>query len=347
MSVAVRRAWSTGGRITTGYILRRLALYAFTIWISATVMFIIPRMAPGDPITAMITRLSQQTGNVPGRREMILAWKRQFGLDAPMPVQYVQYLHNVLTFHFGYSLTQFPATVQGMLAQAIPWTIGLLTIATIISFVAGTLIGALMAWRGTPGLVKLFLPLSLTFTSIPFYILGMLLLYLFVFGLGWFPVAGGYDNTLVPGFNFDFVTSVISHGTLPALSIVIASMGFWALGMRGMLITVQGEDYLTLARAKGLNPWRIFFRYEVRNAILPQITGLVLTFGHIVGGTVLVEYLFGYPGMGYLLYQGLANSDYTLTQGIVFILIVTTATAVLIVDLLYPILDPRITYGRR
>lgn len=333
--------------ITRGYLWRRLGMFAFTLWFSASIMFVIPRLAPGDPVTAMVTRLSQQSGYVEGRRQLIEAWQHRLGLDQPLPVQYLQYLHNMLTFNFGYSLSQFPSTVQGMVAQAIPWTIGLLTIATVISFLAGTTIGAFMAWRRTPGLLKVFLPLTLTFTSIPFYILGMLLIYLFVFGVGWFPVEGGYDSGVVPGLNLAFVGSVLRHGTLPALSIVIASMGFWALGMRGMMITVEGEDYLTLARAKGLHPLRILFRYEVRNAILPQLTALVLNFGQIVGGTVLVEYIFGYPGMGYLLYQGLSNSDFTVIGGIVFILILTTVTAVLIVDLIYPLVDPRISYERR
>ena len=333
--------------LSWGYVLRRLGMFFFTIWFSATIMFVIPRLAPGDPVTSMITRLSAQAGFVEGSAELIEAWRERFGLDAPLPIQYFDYLRNMLTFDFGYSLSQFPVTVQSMIARAIPWTIGLLTLATVISFLAGSLIGALMAWRRTPGLVKVFLALTLTFTSIPFYILGLLLIYVFVFGLGWFPVAGGYDSAVAPGFNAAFIGSVIKHGTLPALSIVIASMGFWALGMRGMMITVEGEDYLTLARAKGLNPLRILFRYEIRNAILPQVTALVLSFGHIVGGTVLVEYIFGYPGMGSLLFHALSNSDSTVTEGIVFILIVTTVTAVLIIDLVYPLLDPRITYEGR
>lgn len=332
--------------ITKGYLLRRLALFVFTVWVSVTIMFVVPRLAPGDPITAMVTRLSQQVGYVQGRRQLIQAWRDRFGLDASLLTQYVRYLKNMVTFNFGYSLSQFPETVQGMISQAIPWTIGLLAIATIISFVAGTVIGALMAWRRTPGLVKALLPLTLTFTSIPFYILGMLLIYLFVFGVGLFPIEGGYGTGILPGFNAQFIGSVITHGTLPALSIVIASMGFWSLGMRGMMITVEGEDYLTLARAKGLNPLRVLFRYQIRNAIIPQLTALVLSFGQIVGGTVLVEYIFGYPGMGYLLYQSLSNSDFTVIEGITFILILTTAAAVLIVDLIYPLVDPRISYGR-
>jgi peptide/nickel transport system permease protein len=334
-------------RIPAGYLIRRIAMFFLTIWLSATIIFLIPHLAPGDPTAAMISRLSAQQGFVEGSDQIIAAWRARFGLDASLTEQYLRYLGNILTFNFGYSLSQFPTEVQDMVGSAIPWTIGLLSMATIMSFLLGSLIGALMAWRGTPRLLKLLLPLTLTFTSIPFYILGILLIYLLAFGAGWFPISGAYDLSLQSGLNWEFIKSVIEHGTLPALSIVISSMGFWALGMRGMMVTVAGEDYLTLARAKGLHPLRILFRYEIRNAILPQITSLALSLGSIVGGTVLVEYIFGYPGMGYLLYQGIVTSDYTVIQGVVFILIATSALAVLIIDLLYPLLDPRISYDKR
>jgi peptide/nickel transport system permease protein len=322
-------------------------MFVFTIWASATIMFFVPRLAPGDPVTAMITRITAAGGRVEGSAQLIAAWRERFGLDDPLLVQYLQYLKNLVTFDFGYSLAQFPTEVSSMIGRAMPWTIGLLAIATFLSFFFGTIVGALMAWVRTPRVLKVLLPVSLTFTAVPFYILGIFLIYVFVFALGLFPISGGARADLDPGLNFAYVNSVVQHGTLPALSIVITSMGFWALGMRGMMITVAGEDYLTLAKAKGLRPLRVLFKYEVRNAILPQVTALVLGLGSVVGGTVLVEYLFGYPGMGALLYQAITNSDYTVIQGIVFILILTTVTAVLILDLVYPLLDPRITYERR
>ena len=209
------------------------------------------------------------------------------------------------------------------------------------------MIGALLGWRKTPSLLKNLLPLSMTFTSVPFFMLGILLIYLFGFGLRIFPISGGYGRDVTQGWNWPFIKDVIYHGMLPALAIIIASMGYWALGMRGMMITNEGEDYMILAQAKGLAASRIFWRYGVRNAILPQVTALALSMGGIVGGAVLVEYLFAYPGMGYLLYQGIVNNDYTVIQGIVMMLIVATATAVLIIDLIYPLIDPRITYQKR
>jgi peptide/nickel transport system permease protein len=330
--------------LTRAYVLRRLGMYVLTVWLGATIIFAIPRMVPGDPVAGMISRMSQQAGSVAGSAEMIAAWRTRFGLDAPMPQQYLNYLKNSVTFDLGYSLTQFPARVQDMVADALPWTLGLLLLATLVSWIVGNLIGALIAWRPTPHWLRSLLPLTLTFTSIPYFMLAILLIYVFGFGLRVMPISGGYARDVTQGWTWQFAASVAGHMILPALSIVLASMGFWALGMRGMMVTNEGEDYMILARAKGLSPGRLFLRYAVRNSLLPQVTALGLTLGSIVGGATLVEYLFAYPGVGYLLYQAIVNNDFTLIQGIVFILILTTSTAVLIIDLTYPLIDPRISY---
>ena len=329
------------------YVIRRLGMYVLTVWLGSTIIFIIPRLVPGDPVAAMVSRMSQSAGRVENSAEIINAWRARFGLDAPVPIQYLNYLRNGLTLDMGYSLAHFPASVRDMIAQAIPWTIGLLALATIISFTLGNIIGALLAWGPTPAWVKRLLPLSLTFTSIPFFMLAILLVYLFGYGLRILPASAGYGRDLDVSWNLEFILSVGQHAILPALSIVVASMGYWALGMRGMMITNAGEDYIILARAKGLSPARLFFRYAMRNAVLPQVTALALTLGSIVGGSTLVEYIFAYPGMGYLLYQAIVTNDYSLIQGIVFILILATATAVLLIDLLYPLIDPRISYQQR
>ena len=333
--------------LTRAYVIRRLGMYVLTVWLGSTIIFVIPRLVPGDPIAAMISRMSQSGARVENSAEIINAWRARFGLDAPVPIQYLNYLRNALTLDMGYSLAHFPATVRDMVGQAVPWTIGLLALATVISFITGNLIGALMAWGPAPGWVKRLLPLSLTFTSIPYFMLAILLIYVFGYGLRWFPISGGYGRDLTISWNLPYILSVLQHAILPALSIVIASMGYWALGMRGMMITNAGEDYIILARAKGLSPARLFLRYAVRNAVLPQVTALALTLGSIVGGATLVEYLFAYPGMGYLLYQAIVTNDYSLIQGIVFILIMATASAVLLIDLVYPLIDPRISYQQR
>jgi peptide/nickel transport system permease protein len=321
-------------------------MWLLTIWLGATIIFFVPRLAPGDPVAAMVSRLTAQTGFVEGSGEMIEAWRVRFGLDEPLHLQYFSYLRNLLSFDLGFSLASFPSRVDELIADALPWTLGLLTVATLISFVLGNIIGALMGYRRTPGTARKLLPVSLTFTSIPFFMLGILLIYIFAFGLGWFPPSGGYGRGVEIGWNWAFIKSVIYHGTLPVMAIVITSMGFWALGMRGMMITNDGEDYMILAEAKGLKPSRIFWRYGMRNSILPQITALAITLGLIAGGSTLVEYIFAYPGVGYLLYLGIVNNDYSLIQGIVFVLIFFTATAVLILDLLLPMVDPRITYHK-
>ena len=285
--------------------------------------------------------------HIEGSDKMIEAWRVRFGLDGPLYVQYLSYMaESDRALIWATHLPLFPVVSTIWWHDALPWTIGLLTLATLISFVLGNLIGALMAWRGTPGALRSLLPATLVFTSIPFFMFGILLIYIFAFGLGWFPPSGGYGRGLTIGLNWPFIKSVIYHGMLPAIAIVITSMGFWALGMRGMMITTDGEDYMILAQAKGLHPRRIFWLYGMRNSMLPQFTALALSLGLIAGGSVLVEYIFAYPGMGYLLYLGIVNNDYTLIQGIVLILILGTATAVLILDLLLPLVDPRITYER-
>ena len=335
------------GGITRGYVVRRVVMFLLTVWLGATLIFAIPRLAPGDPVAAMIGRMSAQGSRVEDSAALIAAWRAKFGLDAPWYVQYLRYLRNMATFNLGYSLAYFPTQVDDMVARSMPWTIGLLSLATIMSFILGNTIGALLAWRRTPRTLKNLLPLSLMFTSIPAFMLGILLVYVFAFGLKWFPFAGAYGRGIEPGPTLEFIKSVIHHGTLPALAIVVTTMGFWALGMRGMMITTDGEDYMILAQAKGLKPSRIFWLYGVRNAILPQVTALALTLGGIAGGAVIVEYIFTYPGMGYLLYQGIVNTDYALIQGIVFYLILGVALSVLILDLILPLIDPRITYQKK
>ncbi len=203
-----------------------------------------------------------------------------------------------------------------------------------------------MAWSNVPRVVKVLNPPLLTLSAIPYYLLGLILIYLFAFSTKTFPLGGGYSIGLAPDWSPTFLVDAAKHAILPALSIVLADLGFWALGMRGMMVTVQGEDYMTLAEAKGLNPSRIFLRYGLRNAILPQITSLALSMGRVVSGAILVEIVFSYPGVGNLLYQSIRSFDYFVIYGVAFMVIVAIGLATLILDLLLPILDPRISYGQ-
>jgi peptide/nickel transport system permease protein len=322
-------------------------IFLLTVWVAATIMFIIPRLAPGDPISAMITRLSAQSGYVEGADKIIEGWKERFGLNDPVQIQYIRYMRNLVTGDLGYSMAHFPATVGEMVGRAMPWTIGLVGISTAIFFVVGNLLGALLAWRSTPRLVKVMIPISMIFTSIPPLLAGLLLAYFLGFKLGWFPINNAYGRGMSPAFDWDFISSVIHHGVLPAMSIVIVTFGYWTLGMRGMMVTIEGEDYMILAQAKGLKPFYTLYRYMIRNAILPQITALAVTIGTLVGGVVLVEVIFTYQGMGNLIFGAIQAQDFNLIQGTSFILIVTSALAVLIIDLIYPLIDPRISLEGR
>ena len=333
------------GGLTAGYVLRRVGIFFLTVWIAATVIWLIPRLAPGDPVTAMVGRMTQSAGYVENSDQIIEGWKERFGLNDPLYLQYLRYLGNIARLDFGYSLAYFPTNVNDIIGLALPWTAGLLLVAVTITFLLGNLLGALMAWTKTPRLLRYLIPLGMVFTSIPSILAAIFLLYIFAFLLNWFPMLGAYQTGLQPGFNWPFISSVIKHGTLPALSIVLVSFGYWALGMRGMMITVEGEDYMQLAQAKGLNPFYVLYRYMVRNAILPQITAFAITLGTLVSGQILVEYIFSYQGMGTIIYDAIATQDFPVIQGTSFIVIMMTSLAVLIIDLIYPLIDPRISYG--
>lgn len=335
--------------MTIGYALRRIGIFLIIIWTTATINFVVPRLAPGDPMSAIIGRLEQQGAKIENSGELIRQYRVMFGLDDPLWLQYVHYLANMANLQLGYSLTYFPVTVWEIIRDALPYTLGLLTVTTLLSFAIGIILGALLVWRGTPRSTKIIIPILMMLAPIPYYLLAMLLLFLLAFTFRLFPQGGTVSIGHIASGPLDlgYALDILYHSLLPAFSIIISSIGGWALGMRGMMVTVQGEDFLTLAEAKGLPGRWIFLRYAVRNAMLPQVTGLAISLGHVVSGATLVELIFGYPGIGYRLYQSITSADFTVMQGITFILVLSVAVAILIIDLLYPRLDPRITYARR
>lgn len=333
------------GRFPASYIGNRLVTFALTVFIAATLIWIIPRLSPVDPVDVMMGRMAAGGGTVENSGAILSQLTERFGLDQPMAVQYLLYLKNTLTFDFGLSTANFPTSVSTLIVYALPWTLGLMLISLVITFFVGNLLGALMVWERTPRLWKVAIPAAMVFTSIPPILSGLLLMYLFSTQLGWFPLTGAYGLNVSPGWTWDFAGSVLYHGFLPALSIVVVTFGFWALGMRGLMISVQGEDYTTLAQAKGLRPRYILYRYMIRNAILPQITAFALKIGLLVTGQVLVERIFSYNGMGKLLYDAILDQDFPVIQGVSFVIILMTALAVFLVDLIYPLIDPRIRHG--
>lgn len=333
-------------RIPLDYLLNRVVTLVLTVWIAATLIWIIPRLSPVDPVEIMLGRMASGGGFVENSDALIAQMRAQFGIGDPLWIQYPKYLFSLLTLELGYSIGSFPTEVTTLIGHALPWTLGLMILSLIITFFIGNLLGALMVWDHSPKLVRVAIPAAMVLTAIPAILSALLLMWIFSARLRWFPLQGAYGLNVEPGWNWDFAVSVLHHGFLPAMSIVIVTFGFWALGMRGLMISVQGEDYVKLAEAKGLRPRYILYRYMIRNAILPQVTAFALKIGLLISGQVLVERIFSYNGMGKLLYDAILNQDFPVIQGVSYVIILITALSVFIVDMLYPFIDPRIRHGK-
>ena len=331
-------------KIPGRYLVNRLITLLLTVWIAATLIWIIPRLSPVDPADIMLSRMAAGAGSVENSEEILAALQERFGLNDPLHVQYAKYLANIAVLDFGLSTATFPTSVSVLIANALPWTLGLMILSVVITFFIGNALGAFMIWDRSPRLVRLAIPAAMIMTSIPPILSGLLLMYVFAAKLRWFPLTGSYGLTVTPEWSWQFILSVIHHGFLPALSIVVVTFGFWALGMRGLMITVQGEDYTQLAQAKGLRSRYILYRYMIRNAVLPQITAFALKIGLLVAGQILVERIFAYNGMGKLIYDAILDQDFPVIQGSSFIIILMTAVSVFLVDLVYPLIDPRIRH---
>jgi peptide/nickel transport system permease protein len=331
-----------------GYLIRRLLFLLGVIWTSASLNFILPHLTGRDPITERITlQIATQGLSPDGAEEMIASYKKLFGLDQPLWQQYVRYLWNMLRFDLGYSITAYPKPVMEIIQERAGYTIGMVGIATVLAFVLGTLIGALLGWNKSPKVLNVLIPPLMIFSAAPPFVLALILIYFLSFRAQLFPLRGAWKMTTTPNWaDPSFWTEVLHHATLPALSLLLVSAGAWALGMRAMMVTVEGDDYMTFAEAKGLKGVRIFFLYALRNALLPQITGLAVRLGAIVAGSTLVEVYFAYPGLGTALNGAIGSFDYYVIYGIVFFLVTGIALATFVVDMIYPLLDPRISYQR-
>jgi peptide/nickel transport system permease protein len=327
------------------YVGERLVIFVVTVAISVTIVFVVPRLVPGDPLGAIAIKLSQVGGNL-GGRELVDAYMRRFGLDKSIPEQYVAYLRQLAQGDLGYSISAFPTRVQDMLAASLPWTIGLLTLTTVLSWVLGSLLGALVGWSGGRSrILQALVPVALVLYTTPYYILAIILVFLLAYLWPIFPLAGSYTVGVKPELSPSFIGDVIYHGMLPALSIILVSLGWWFLSMRSLIVSLKGEDYILWAEAKGLPRRRIFWAYAFRNALLPQVTGLALSLGNIVAGALITETIFGYPGVGYLVYTSIKGLDFPVIQGCILLVILAVATANFLLDLAYPLIDPRIRFG--
>ena len=333
--------------MTIEFVLKRLGLFLLIIVVAGTINFLVPRLRDTNPIEQRLYEFAAQGGlNVAHMDEMVENYSKKFGLDQPLWKQYLSYWADISRLDFGKSIAFFPADVKAEILRALPWTVGLLTVATIMAFLVGSLFGAWLAWPRAPRVVKALVPILMTLTAIPYYLLGILMI--FGFAIFWpiLPAGGAVSYNITPAFNYEAIVDILKHAILPAFSLVLASIGFWGLGMRGMMITTMGEDYMKLAEYKGLSDKRIFLRYAVRNAMLPQITGLAIQMAFIVSGSVLVEVIFAYPGVGFLLFEAISANDFLLMQGILMFVIVAIGISLLVIDLMYPLIDPRIRYRK-
>ncbi len=320
------------------YLLKRIGFYLLAAWVALTLNFFLPRLMPGDPATALFARFKGTLGP-----EALEALRETFGLtDAPLIIQYFTYLGHVLQGDLGISVAYYPSPVLDVISSGLVWTILLAGTAVIVSFIIGSLLGVAAAWWRFGRIDTIMPPLSALLGAFPYFWLAMVALYIFGFQLGWFPLGHAYGDGVTPGFNFAFIADVVRHAFLPVGTVVIATIGGWLLTMRNTMVSVLGMDYVNLARAKGLSPTRVALRYAARNALLPSVTGFGMSLGFVLGGSLLTEIVFSYPGQGYLLVQAVRSQDYALMQGIFLIITFAVLGANFLVDLVQLWLDPRI-----
>lgn len=327
------------------YVAKRIAQLIVVLVIAFTANFMIPRMIPGNPIQAQLAAAAATTGSQSiDIKAATKALSARFELDKPLPEQYLAYWDRLLHLDLGFSIINYPETVTSQIRSTAPWTLGLLGISIVISFVLGVLLGALLAWPSAPAPLRALGPAAMVLGSVPQFLIGLALIFVFATVLRFFPGGGAFEATRMVQFDLPTVLEVLQHSILPSLALILGLVGNWAVQMRGSMVSVLGEDYILFAEAKGLSPVRIFLWYGVRNALLPQVTGLAVALGTAVAGAILVEVVFNYPGIGFLLFQAISQKDYFTIQGVVLLLITALAATLFCVDMLYPLIDPRVRY---
>ena len=320
------------------FLLRRLVFYLAAFIAAATINFFLPRVMPGDPIQIMFSGAGSNLS-----MENLNALKLTFGfIDAPLGQQYLAYLQSVFTGDLGRSIKYFPLPVADLLGRALLWTVGLVGFATIVGFGIGTFLGVMAAWRrGT--LFDTVVSIAAIFSSsVPAVVVSLITLFTFGYTLGWFPNGYAADPMIDPSWSWGYVASVLYHGTLPMLTLVVVLTGGFAVTMRNNMINLLGEDYIVLGRAKGLSDQRVMLWYAARNALLPTVSALAISLGAVLGGSLVTEVVFNYPGMGNTLYQAIIARDYPVIQGELLIMTAAMLTANFVVDLSYVLLDPRL-----
>lgn len=330
---------------TAAYVLRRFGLFLITLWGSLTASFFFFRLLPGDPIRAYVGQL-QQRGNITtftSDEDMIAHYQREFGLDGSLLNQYVNYFRRLfLDFDLGPSVLSYPTPAVDLIARALPWTVGLIGVATIVGWLLGIILGTLVGWNRRRSWAEVVTNGALAFSHLPAYFVALFLIIFLSYRFELLPASGAFNNAMNPEWSWAFIVSVIKYGTLPVLANVVVAVANWMLSTRALVVSILGEDFLTFAGAKGLTPRRILRSYVLRNAWLPQIAALGMALGGVVSGNVLIERLFRYPGVGNLLIDSVLIKDVNTAMAVVTMLIVLVLTINLIIDLVLPLIDPRV-----
>jgi peptide/nickel transport system permease protein len=321
------------------FALRRLGFFVFTLWAALTINFLLPRLMPGNPALAMLSKFHGEL-----TPQTLKALDILFGVNThkSLPAQYVSYLHQVATGNFGISLDFYPKSVSSVIGSAIWWTVGLVGVSTVLAFTLGTGLGIVAAWRRGGRLDSILPPTFVITSAIPYFWMGMVFVLVFGISLHWLPYVGGYYvSTDTPSLSPTFLGDVLAHAVLPGLALVVTTIGTWILTMRNTMITTLAEDYVRMARAKGLPGRRIMVDYAARNAILPNLTGFAMSLGFVVSGAILIEYVFNYPGVGFMLLQAVQGEDYPLMQALFLLITLAVLLAILLADVATALLDPR------
>jgi peptide/nickel transport system permease protein len=328
------------------YIGKRLAQFFLVIFIGINIAFFVTHLTPIDPVEQSISAATSFGSTSPEAIEMLRQSLRElYGLEGTLWQQYLDFWRRVVVADFGPSLSAFPAPVSFLIWNALPWTVGLLVVSTLIAWVLGNLLGGLAGYYRNSRMLRLAGVITMAFHPIPYYIVAFVLLILFGYVWPVLPITGGYQMNMARGFNPEFILSVLKHAILPALSLVLVGVGGWFMGMRALVSNIVTEDYVTYAEYGGVDRHRILASYVMRNALAPQVTGLAMSLGAIFNGAIITEQVFGYPGIGTLLVDAVHAGDYSLVLGVTTVSIVAVSMAVLLIDLLYPLIDPRVKLG--
>jgi peptide/nickel transport system permease protein len=330
-------------RFYAKYIAQRLLQFLLVVFIGINLTYVITHATPIDPVEQSISAVTSFGNTSPEAINMMRQSLRElYGLTGGPYEQYVNFWRRIAVADFGPSLSAFPTPVSTLIARALPWTIGLLTTATLLTWALGNLLGGLAGYYQNKRALKILAVVAMGLHPVPYYIVAFVLLVIFGYLWPLLPIAGGYGMNIQQGFNLTFVLSVLKHSILPALSLMLVGLGGWFLGMRSLVSNIVSEDYVIYAELAGVDKSRILCSYVMRNALLPQVTGLALSLGAIFNGAIITEQVFGYPGVGSLLVSAVYAGDYGLVLGVATISILGVATAVLIIDLVYPLFDPRV-----